>query len=47
MGPVSTNILLKNPRLPELAGVTVTAMADTGSVHLSIPDHIRIQLELE
>jgi len=40
-------ITLKNPRLPELAPVEVEALADTGSVHLCIPEHIRIQLKLE
>jgi len=46
MGLVNANIILKNPRIPGLSGVNVTAMADTGSVHLCIPEHIRIQLEL-
>jgi len=47
MGLVSANIILRNPCLPALTEITVNAMADTGSVHLCIPDHIRIQLELE
>jgi clan AA aspartic protease len=46
MGLVNANIILKNPRIPELSPVTVNALADTGSVHLCIPEHIRIQLEL-
>ncbi len=33
--------------MPELAPVEVDALADSGSVHLCIPEHIRIQLELE
>jgi clan AA aspartic protease len=40
-------ILLKNPRLPELAPVDVVALADSGAVHLCIPEHIQIQLKLE
>jgi clan AA aspartic protease len=40
-------ILLKNPRLPELAPVDVVALADTGAVHLCIPEHVQIQLKLE
>ncbi len=39
--------MLKNPRLPELAPVEVVALADSGAVHLCIPEHIQIQLKLE
>jgi clan AA aspartic protease len=47
MGLVNARISLRNPRKPELAPVEVEALADCGSVHLCIPDHVRIQLELE
>jgi clan AA aspartic protease len=47
MGLVSTKITLSNPRKPELAPVEVEALADSGSVHLCIPEHVCIQLELE
>ena len=47
MGLVNAEITLRNPRRPELAPVKVAALADSGSVHLCIPDHVRIQLELE
>ena len=47
MGLVNANIILKNPRIPELSPVTVLALADTGSVHLCIPEHVRIQLDLK
>lgn len=40
-------IQLRNPRLPELEAVEIDALADTGSVHLCIPEHIQIQLQLE
>ena len=40
-------VYLKNPRLPELAPVEVVALADSGAVHLCIPEHIQIQLKLE
>jgi hypothetical protein len=40
-------ITLKNPRLPDLEPIEVEALADTGSLHLSIPEHIRLQLRLE
>jgi clan AA aspartic protease len=38
---------LRNPRRPDLVPVEIEALADTGSVHLCIPDHVRIQLDLE
>jgi clan AA aspartic protease len=38
---------LKNPRLPDLQSVTVDALADTGALHLCIPDHVRLQLQLD
>ncbi len=39
--------MLKNPRLPDLAPVDVVALADSGAVHLCIPEHVRIQLKLD
>lgn len=47
MGLGNTDIVLKNPRKPELEPVRVSALADTAAVHLCIPPHIQIQLELE
>ena len=47
MGLVNGKVLLKNPRLPELAPVDVLALADSGAVHLCIPEHVQIQLKLE
>jgi len=47
MGVVNTKVLLKNPRQSELEPVEVEALADSGTVHLCIPEHIRIQLKLE
>ena len=46
MGIVYSKILLKNPRLPHLA-VEVDALADTGSLYLCIPEHIRARLQLD
>ena len=46
-GLTSAKILLRNPRLPELQPVDIDAPADTGSVHMCIPSHVQIQLELE
>ena len=47
MGLVSAVISLSNPRHPERSAVVTEALADTGSVHLCIPEHLRIQLGLE
>ena len=47
MGLVNAEVTLRNPRKPKLAPVKVEALADSGSLHLCIPDHVRIQLELD
>jgi clan AA aspartic protease len=47
MGLVNGKVSLKNPRLPKLAPVDVVALADSGAVHLCIPEHVQIQLKLE
>jgi len=47
MGLVSTKIILKNPKMPELKQMEVDALVDTVAIHLCIPEHVRIQLELE
>jgi len=47
MGLVNGKVVLRNPRLPELAPVEVDALADSGAVHLCIPEQVRIQLKLE
>lgn len=47
MGLAYARVKLANPRLPDLASVEIDALADTGSVHLCIPEHIAIQLKLE
>ena len=47
MGLVNSKVLLKNPRLPELEAVEADALADSGAVHLCIPEKVCIQLKLE
>ena len=47
MGFINEILILKNPCKPELKPVEVEALADTGSIHLCIPAHVQIQLELE
>ena len=47
MGLANAKIQLRNPRLPELEALEIDALADTGAIHLCIPPHIQIQLQLE
>lgn len=47
MGLVEAKVVLRNPGKPELKPIEVEALADSGAVHLCIPEHIRIQLGLE
>lgn len=47
MGLVNAKVVIRNPRKPDLTPIEVDALADSGSVHLCIPEHTRIQLELE
>ena len=46
MGLVVAKLVLKNPRLRKLAPLKVDALADTGAVHLCIPEHVRDRLKL-
>ena len=47
MGLVTAKLILRNPRLPRLAAVKVNALADSGAVHLCIPERIRARLRIE
>ena len=47
MGLVSAQIILINPRRPDLQPLRVEALADTGAMNLSIPEHVYLQLQLE
>jgi len=47
MGLVNANIQLRNARNPALDPVEAEALADSGAVHLCIPEHVRLQLQLE
>ena len=47
MGLVTATLSLSNPRIPEIQPIEVLALADTGSVFLCIPEHVRLQLKLE
>jgi clan AA aspartic protease len=47
MGLTYAKLILKNPRRRELQPVEVEALADSGAVHLRVPQHVQIQLGLE
>ena len=46
MGLVFAEIELANARQDDLRPMTVTAMVDSGAVHLCVPEHVAIQLKL-
>ena len=47
MGLAFAMLTLSNPRNSDLQPIEVEALADTGAVHLCIPEHVRAQLQLE
>jgi len=47
MGLATAKIILENPKDQTLEPIEVDALADSGAVHLCIPEHIKIQLKLE
>lgn len=46
MGITHTPLTLANPVHRELESIETRALADTGAMHLCIPEHVAIQLEL-
>lgn len=46
MGLIGAEIELSNPRDQEIKPIQVKSLVDTGSLHLCIPEHVAIQLEL-
>jgi clan AA aspartic protease len=47
MGVFKSEITLSNPILPELKSLKVTALVDTGALHLCLPEHLVFQLGLK
>ena len=47
MGLVHAMLMLTNPRRPDIKPVQAEALVDTGAVYLVIPEHVRLQLQLE
>ena len=46
MGLVYTDVSLGNDARPELEEINVLALVDTGALHLCIPEHVALQLQL-
>jgi clan AA aspartic protease len=46
MGLIRGTFSLSNPTRPDLAPLEVSALAVSGAVHLCIPEHLAIQLNL-
>ena len=46
MGRIRASVTLLNPTEPGLHGLEVSALADSGAVHLCIPEHLALQLQL-
>jgi clan AA aspartic protease len=46
MGFIRASVTLLNPTEPGLHGLEVSALADSGAVHLCIPEHLALQLQL-
>ncbi len=47
MGLIYTEIELSNPRDRNIKPINIKSLVATGSLHLCIPEHVAIQLELE
>ncbi|KQC14265.1 MAG: peptidase [Desulfuromonas sp. SDB] len=47
MGLINAKIILSNPKEKDLKPIEQIALVDSGAVHLSIPEQIKIQLKLE
>ncbi|MCB1188979.1 MAG: clan AA aspartic protease [Leptospiraceae bacterium] len=47
MGLIIAKIELSNPREKNIKPISTNSLVDTGSLHLCIPEHIAIQLQLE
>ncbi len=47
MGLIHARISLRNPRDPQLRPLETDALVDTGALHLCLPEHVALQLQLE
>jgi clan AA aspartic protease len=46
MGIIYADLRLTNLARPELEDINVNALVDTGALHLCIPEHVAVQLQL-
>lgn len=47
MGLIHTSIILKNPKNNSIQPLQVTALVDSSALHLCIPEHLAIQLDID
>lgn len=47
MGLITAMLTLANPKRSDIQPVNARALVDTGSVFLVIPEHVRLQLQLD
>jgi len=47
LGLIHTRVTLGNARRPDVAPIEVQALVDTGALHLCVPEHVALQLELD
>lgn len=47
MGMITSEITLRNPICPNLQALKVSALVDTGALHLCLPVHLVLQLQLK
>ncbi len=47
MGLTYARLRLANSRRPDLAAIEVDALADSAALHLCIPEHVALQLQLD
>jgi clan AA aspartic protease len=47
MGWINVKLTLANPKRTDIQPIEADALVDTGSVFLAIPEHVKLQLQLE
>jgi clan AA aspartic protease len=47
MGIIHADLRLANDARPELEEISASALVDTGALHLCIPEHVALQLQLK
>jgi clan AA aspartic protease len=47
MGLIHANVLMGNPKRDDMRPIEVEVLVDSGAVHLCIPEHVALQLDLQ